>query len=92
MATVAEAKDPKACKYTEEGTMLHEMMQRVYQSDRRMRALSDLEVTISAADKEAIKASITAKATEKGHDAKSAADLASKISVPDKMSVGSMMS
>merc|ERR1712154_248542 len=27
-ATVATAKDPKACKYTEEGTMVHDLMQR----------------------------------------------------------------
>ena len=45
VATVSEAKDPKACKYTEEGTLLHEMMQRVYKSDRRMAALAERDST-----------------------------------------------
>ena len=67
--TVAVAKDPKACKYTEEGTMLHEMMQRVAAADRRMKVISDLEISLSAADKEAIKNAQLAKATELGIDA-----------------------
>ena len=71
VATVATAKDPKACKYTEEGTLVHEMMQRVYKSDRRMAALADLEVPLSPADKEAILSTIKAKAAEKGIDAAS---------------------
>ena len=76
---MAEPKDPKACKYTEEGTMVHEMMQRVAASDRRMKLISELEMTLTAADKEQIKASIAAQAAELGVDA-------SKISsdVPDK--------
>jgi hypothetical protein len=70
------ARDPKACKYTEEGTLLHEMMQRVYKSDRRMAALGDLEVTLTAADKAAISASLEG----------------AKVSIPDTMSVSKMMS
>ena len=68
-ATVGEAKDPKACKYTEEGTMVHEMMQRVALSDRRMAEIVQLEVTLSPADKEAIKQAELAKAKEMGYDA-----------------------
>ena len=64
-----EAKDPKACKYTEEGTMVHEMMQRVALSDRRMAEIVQLEVTLSPADKEAIKQAELAKAKEMGYDA-----------------------
>ena len=63
------AKDPKACKYTEEGTMVHEMMQRVAAADRRMKVIGDLEISLSAADKEAIKSSQLAKAAELGIDA-----------------------
>ena len=37
-ATVSEAKDPKACKYTEEGTMVHDMMKRVATADRRLKS------------------------------------------------------
>ena len=47
--TVAVAKDPKACKYTEEGTMVHEMMQRVAAADRRMKVIGSLEVSLTAA-------------------------------------------
>ena len=72
MATVAEAKDPKACKYTEEGTLLHEMMQRVYKSDRRMAAIAELEVTLTPKDKAAIEAALSAKVAEKGLDAATA--------------------
>ena len=80
-ATVAAPRDPKACKYTEEGTLVHEMMQRVYKSDRREKALADLEITLSAADKSAIEASFKAKAAEKGMT-----DVG-KIAVPDKISL-----
>ena len=92
VATTPEPRDPKACKYTEEGTLLHEMMQRVYTSDRRMAALSSLEVTLTAADKESIKSAITTKATEKGMDGSSIKDLLGKIAIPDKMTVEKMMS
>ena len=91
VATATEARDPKACKYTEEGTLLHEMMQRVYKSDRRMLALSDLEVVLSAADKASILETFTAKATEKGMTADAAKKMAAEIKVPDKVSVGAMM-
>merc|ERR1719271_742726 len=47
VATVATARDPKACKYTEEGTMVHEMMKKVYMSDRRMAAIAELDVTLT---------------------------------------------
>lgn len=76
--TVAVAKDPKACKYTEEGTMMHEMLQRVAASDRRMKAISQLEVTLTAAEKESLKAATLPKAEELGF---AAAD----IVIPDKM-------
>ena len=66
---MAEAKDPKACVYTEEGSMVHEMMQRVAAADRRMKVIGSLEVSLTAADKEAIKASQLAKAAELGVDA-----------------------
>ena len=48
--------------------MVHDMMQMVFKSDRRMSALSELEVTLSAADKEALKAAALAKAAETGVD------------------------
>ena len=79
-ATVAVAKDPKACMYTIEGTMVHDLMQNVYKSDRRMKVMGELEVTLTAADKAAIKASQAAKAAEMGIEA-------SMISggIPDKI-------
>lgn len=80
--TVAIAKDPKACKYTTEGTMVHDMMQNVAAADRRMKLVGELEVTLTAADKEAIKAAQLAKAAEMGIDA-------SMVSggIPDKITV-----
>lgn len=92
VATVGEAKDPKACKYTEEGTLLHEMMQRVYKSDRRMAALADLEVTLTPADKASLSSALSAKVAEKGLDAAAAKKILSKIEIPDTMSVSKMMS
>ena len=89
IATVGEARDPKACKYTEEGTLLHEMMQRVYKSDRRMGFLSELEVTLTAADKASITDAISAMAAEKGVDAKA---MLAKVPVPDKVKVEKMYS
>jgi len=80
--TVAVAKDPKACKYTEEGTMVHDLMSRVAAADRRMKIVGELEVTLTAADKDAIKAAQMAKAADLGIDA-------SMVSggIPDKMKV-----
>ena len=49
--------------------MVHEMMQRVAAADRRMKGIGDLEISLSAADKEAIKSSQLAKAAELGIDA-----------------------
>ena len=67
-ATVSEAKAPSSCKYTEEGTMVHELMQNIAKADRRMRAVSALEVTLTAADKEALKQAQLTKAAELGLD------------------------
>jgi len=67
--TVLAAKDPSACKYTEEGTMVHDLMKRVAVADRRLSLITDLEVTLTAADKEMIKATMAEKAAEKGVDA-----------------------
>jgi len=67
-ATVAAPKDPSACKYTEEGTMIHDMMQRVATADRRLKLINELEVTLTAADKETITASMAAKAAALGVD------------------------
>jgi len=64
--TVLVAKDPSTCKYTEEGTMVHDMMKRVAAADRRLKSISDLEFTLTAADKETIKASMTEKAAALG--------------------------
>ena len=90
-ATVSEAKDPKACKYTEEGTLLHEMMQRVYKSDRRMAALADLEVTLSAADKAGIEATLKEKGAEKGFSAAEITEMMGKITIPDKQPLSQML-
>lgn len=65
-ATTDEAKDPFSCKYTEEGTMVHDLMQNVAKSQRRMRALGDFEITLSASDKAALTAEMTKAAAEKG--------------------------
>ena len=88
VATTAEARDPKTCKYTEEGTLIHEMMQRVYKSDRRMAALGSLEVTLTAKDKAMIEETITAKATEKGLSAK---EILAKVDIPATVSVDKML-
>ena len=84
VATAAAARNPTTCKYTEEGTLLHEMMARVYKSDRRMAALADLEVTLTAGDKKMIEDSILAKAAEKGLKAP-------KFDFPDKIEVSKML-
>ena len=44
--------------------MVHEMMQRVAVSDRRMKLISELEYTLTAADKEALKSAAKAKFAE----------------------------
>ena len=71
--------DPNACKYTVEGTMGYDLMKIVSKADRRMRLISDLEVTLTAADKETLKKMLTDKAVEGGVDPK-----AVDMSVPDK--------
>jgi hypothetical protein len=71
--------DPNACKYTVEGTMGYDLMRIVSKADRRMRLVSELEVTLTAADKDAIKKMLTDKAIEGGVDPK-----AVDMSVPDK--------
>ena len=49
--TVSEPKPPHACKYTEEGTLAYYLMEHIAKVDRRMVALSDIGLTLSAADK-----------------------------------------
>jgi len=85
MATVPAAKDPKACKYTEEGTMLHQLMQNVAKSDRRIKTMVDLEVTLTAADKDAIVQGALAKAAEAGLSPEQLKGL--DLSVPAKMKI-----
>ena len=79
------------CKYTEEGTLIHEMMQKVYKSDRRMAALADLEITLTAADKASIEATLSEKGADKGMDAAKIKEMISKVEIPAKLSVGSML-
>jgi hypothetical protein len=50
-ATVAAPKAPHSCKYTEEGTLAYYLMQHIAKVDRRMVALSEIEVTLTGADK-----------------------------------------
>lgn len=90
VATVPVARDPKSCKYTEEGTMIHDMMARTYKADRRMAALADLEVTLTAADKAEIAATIQEKGAEKGFDAAAIKEMIA-TGVPDKISVSKMV-
>ena len=59
--------------------MVHDLMQRVAAADRRMKLVGELEVTLTAADKEALKAAQVAKAAELGIDASMVGG-----SVPDK--------
>lgn len=64
-ATVDAPKDPFSCKYTEEGTMVHDLMLNVAHSQRRMRALAGLEVNLTSADKAALTATMAKAAAEK---------------------------
>jgi len=83
-ATVAAAKAPNACKYTEEGTLVHSMMQQVAVAERRMEALAELEYTLTASDKEGLVKAYAAKAAEMGES-----DLKFSISdTPDKIKLG----
>lgn len=83
-ATVAEAKPPSSIKYTIEGTMLHDMMSSVAVSDRRMRAIAELEWTLTAEDKAAMKKAQVDKAAEMGLDPATMKD----FEIPDKIKVG----
>ena len=47
---------PHSCKYTEEGTVAHLLMQRIAKVDRRMKGVSEIEITLSAADKAQLEA------------------------------------
>ena len=47
-ATTVEAKDPAKCKYTVEGTMVHTIMQGIGRTDRRMAAVGELSIPVSA--------------------------------------------
>jgi len=85
--SVDTPKDPNTCKYTQEGTMIHEMMQRVASSDRRMKVVGELEYTLSAADKEAVKAQLLEKAKEAGVDA-SAFNF--ETDIPKTMKIGGL--
>jgi hypothetical protein len=82
--TVLVAKDPSACKYTEEGTMVHDMMKRVAKADRRVKLINEIEYTLTAADKEEIKATMAEKAAELG------IELPATVNVPSttKVSIG----
>jgi len=82
-ATVAAAKSPGACKYTEEGSIVDSMLKQVAQAERRMEALASLEYTLTASDKEELLKAYAAKAVEQGADVKFTAAMA-----PDKLTLG----
>jgi len=65
-ATVTEARDPSTIKYTEEGTMVHDLMQSVAKTERRMQHISGLEYKLSASDKSLLTEMTAALAAEKG--------------------------
>ena len=67
------------------------MMQRVYKSDRRMAALADLEVTLSAAVKAGIEATLKEKGAEKGFSAAEITEMMGKITIPDKQPLSKML-
>ena len=75
---------PNACKYTEQGTIVDDMMKQIAKAERRMQALTELEITLSASDKEALLKDYKAKAAEEGADPASF----SLSDVPDKLKVG----
>jgi len=68
--------------------MVHDMMKKVYMSDRRMAAIAELDVTLTGADKESIAATLTEKGTEKGMSAAELKALIAKVAIPDTMKVG----
>lgn len=82
-ATVAEAKAPTSIKYTTEGTMLHDMMSAIAVSDRRMRAIAELEMTLTAEDKAAMKKAQLDKAADMGLD-----PAMINFEIPDKIKIG----
>ena len=82
-ATVAAAKSPGACKYTEEGSIVDAMLKQVAMSERRMKSLASLEYTLTASDKEELLKAYAAKAAEQGADVKFTLDMA-----PDKITLG----
>ena len=61
--------------------MVHDLMARIAKSDRRMKLISEMEVTLTAADKASLQAAASAKAAEMGVDS-------IKFEVPDKMKIG----
>ena len=87
-ATVSAAKDPSTCKYTEEGTMVHDMMQRVAKADRRMKLVAELELALTAKDKADLAATIQAdvlESLESGYAGYSmAAEKSLKVKLPDR--------
>jgi len=73
VATVAAPKDPGMCKYTEEGTMAHTLMQSIAKTDRAMAALAGEQIKTPAAIKAAfggIAAKFEADVKAAGGDAK----------------------
>ena len=67
--------------------MVHDMMQRVAKADRRMKLMTDLEFTLTAKDKEALVADMTALAAEKNAEGASfsASDVPSSCVPPRRM-------
>lgn len=62
--------------------MVHDIMTRVAKADRRMALISELEYTLTEADKAALLKTMEAKAAEAGVDAKfTTADVPSSISM-----------
>ena len=56
--TVTEARDPKNCSYTEEGSVAHDLLKETLKMERIAAHMADLEVKLSAADKEQYKEQI----------------------------------
>jgi hypothetical protein len=83
--TVLVAKDPSTCKYTEEGTMVHDLMKRVAVGDRRVKLINEIEYTLTAADKDSIKATMAEKAAELGIDVPSGANIPTTTTLGMKM-------
>lgn len=92
-ATVDVPKAPHSCKYTEEGTAAHFLMQRIAKVDRRMKSVSEIEITLSAADKAQLEAEYKEEALKEiaGLEAEGLKDLSPDLSAlpkaPDTMRI-----